>query len=69
MVSYHPAKFGGYRHCTSGDRIILVYHMISHDHMIKESWDFMSKSPSLYITILPSFVAIDNLSRDVNIMA
>ena len=24
MVSHHPAKFGGHRHCGSGDMIFLV---------------------------------------------
>ena len=27
-VSYHPAKFGGHRHCGSGDIMILVCHVI-----------------------------------------
>ena len=28
-VSYHPAKFGGRRHCGSGDIMILVCRVIS----------------------------------------
>ena len=28
-VNYHPAKFGGYRLCVSGDIMILVCHVIS----------------------------------------
>ena len=24
MVSHHPAKFGGYRHCGNGDMMVLV---------------------------------------------
>ena len=24
MLSHHPAKFGGHRHCGSGDRMLLV---------------------------------------------
>ena len=38
MVSYHPAKFSGYRRCGSGDKIILVCHVISQDHVIKEPY-------------------------------
>ena len=39
MESSHPAKFGGHRHCNSGD-MILVSHMISQDQVIKWSSDF-----------------------------
>ena len=28
MLSYHPAKFSGHRHCGSGDIIVLVCHVI-----------------------------------------
>ena len=41
MVCQHPAKFGGYRHCCSGDIIILVCHVISQDHLIKGLCDFI----------------------------
>ena len=36
-VSHQPAKFGGHRHFSTGD--ILVYHVISQDHVIKGSCD------------------------------
>ena len=45
-ASHHPTKFGGHRHCDGGDIIILVCHVISQDHVMKPSCDFMSKSPS-----------------------
>ena len=38
MVSLHPTKFGGHRHCDSGDIIVLVCHLILQDHMIKVSY-------------------------------
>ena len=45
-MSYHLAKFGGYRHCGSEDLMILVCHVILQDQVIKDSCDFMDKSPS-----------------------
>ena len=41
-----PAKFGGHRQCSSGDIIVLVFHVISQDHAIKGSCDFMGRSQS-----------------------
>ena len=34
-VSHHPAKFGDYRHCGSGDRMVLVCHVISQELVTK----------------------------------
>ena len=34
-VSYHPTKFGGNKHCGSGNAILLICHVISEDHVIK----------------------------------
>ena len=36
------AKFGSHRHCGSGELMIQVCHVISQDHVIKESCYFMS---------------------------
>ena len=36
--SYRPAKFGAYKHCGSKRMVILVWHVILHDHVIKESY-------------------------------
>ena len=46
QVSYHPAKFGGYRHSGSGDIMVFVCHVTLQDHVIKALIDFMVKSPS-----------------------
>ena len=46
MVSHHPTKFHGHRHCGSGDKMVLVCHVISQDHVIKGSFDFMGGRPS-----------------------
>ena len=35
MVIHYPAKFGGHRHCGSGDTMALVYHVILKEHMTK----------------------------------
>ena len=45
-MSYHPAKFDGHSHFGSGVIMILVCHLISQDHMIKGSEDFMGGTPS-----------------------
>ena len=62
-VNYHLFKFGGHRHC--GIENILVCHVISHNHMIKESCDFISKSSSRLFTILLSLLAIDTVVVEI----
>ena len=57
-ICHHPAKFDGHRTCGSGDIVVLVYHMISQDQVIKGSCDFMGGSRSWYVTILSRFVAV-----------
>ena len=34
-VTCHPTKFGGHSHCGSEDIMILVYHVILQEHVIK----------------------------------
>ena len=46
MASHQLAKFGGHRHYVSGDIMILGSHVISQDHRIKGSCDFMGRGPS-----------------------
>ena len=51
---YHLTKFECHRNCHGEDRIILVCHMISEDHVIKDSCDFIgvglpSKLPSCQV--------------------
>ena len=41
------------------DIMILVWHMISKGHVIKGSCEFVERSPSRYVAILPILVAID----------
>ena len=57
MVSHQPAKFGGHRHCGSGDIMVLVCHVISQHHVIKRSYDFMGRNPSKLLTILQRLLA------------
>ena len=45
-VGYHPVKCGGHRHSDSGDIVILVYHVISQNHVIRGSFDFTGRSLS-----------------------
>ena len=70
IVSHHLAKFCGHRACGSSDTtnediIVLVCHVISQDHVIKGWFDFISRSPSRKVTILPSLVAISNVVMEM----
>ena len=47
MISHYRAKFGGHRHCDSGDIIVLVCHVISQEYVIKRSRDFNCSNPSM----------------------
>ena len=44
-VNYHLAKFGGHWQRSCADIMILIYHMILQDLVIKGSCDFMARSP------------------------
>ena len=44
--SRDAANFEDFRHCSSGDKIIFICHVILKDHPLKELWDFMDGSPS-----------------------
>ena len=37
------SKFGGYRHCSSEDIMVLVYYVILQHHVIKGSCCFMGR--------------------------
>ena len=41
LTLYHAAKPGSLRPCGSGGKTLLIYHVISTDHEIKGSCDFM----------------------------
>ena len=58
-VSHHTTKFGGNRHCGTGDIKILVCHVILHDHVMKGSCDFVS--PAKQVTIMLSLATIATL--------
>ena len=59
MIDHHPAKSWDHGHCGSVDTIVLVCHVISQGHVIKESCDFMGESSSWYVTTPPSLVIMD----------
>ena len=65
MASHQFAKFGGHRHCDSENIMILGYHVISQDHIIKGSCDFIGRNPSRYVMILPSLVAIGTVVVEI----
>ena len=56
-----PCHIGGYWLYTSEDTKYLVCHMISKNHVIEESCNFMSKDSSLHVIKLPRLVAIDTV--------
>ena len=41
----HPTEFDGHKHYGSGGIMVLVCHVVSEDHMIKGSFDFIGRSP------------------------
>ena len=55
-ASHLSEKFGG--HCGSGNRMFLICHVTSRDHMLKWLCEFVGGSPSQWISILPYLVAI-----------
>ena len=65
MVSHHPAKFFGHRHCSRGKIMVLVCHLISKYHLSEVLSYAMGDRPSRRVTILPIFVAIDTLMVEV----
>ena len=46
--------------------MVFVCHMILQDQVIKASNDFMVRSPSKYLTILPCLVAIGTVVAEYN---
>ena len=57
-MSYHFSKFDGHSHSGGEVKMILVYIVISQDHLIKVPNNLMCGSPSWEVTTLPSLVAI-----------
>ena len=55
IISYHTARFGGYKHCGCEDKTNLICQLILEDQVIKDSCvSFTRRSPSTYVTILQS---------------
>ena len=46
MVGHQSAKFSGQVYCGRGDLWRLVCRVMSQDHVIKVSFDFIGRSPS-----------------------
>ena len=63
MVS--PAGFSGDKHRGRGDIMNLICHLISQEHMTKESSSIMSKSPQSLVNILTSLAAIGTLAEEI----
>ena len=57
MVSHHPVKNGDNKHSDSEDMFLICY--------VKEDWDLISRSPSRYVTILPSLMAISTIVAEI----
>ena len=45
-LGHYAANFGGYRHCHSGDKMLLNCHVISEDYAFKGLFVVMGGSPS-----------------------
>ena len=50
MASHTIAKLGGQRHRGSGDIMVLVRRVISQDHVIQGSYEFMGGTPHVKST-------------------
>ena len=63
IISFHPAKFGGQRHCAR--KKICFYHVTSRDFVIRESCDIRGEFPSSLVTTLRSLVIINLLKEEI----
>ena len=54
----HPTNFGDHGHSGSGNIMFLAYHVISQEHVIKGSCDFMSEVPHSKITFVLSLLSL-----------
>ena len=59
MASHNFAMFGGHWSDASEGITSLVFRVTSEDHLSEGSHDFMGGSSSLYVTTLPSVIAVD----------
>ena len=58
MASHNFAMFVGHWPDASESITSLVFRVISEDHVSEGSHDFMGGSSSLYVTTLPSLIAV-----------
>ena len=59
MVSHHLAMFGDHWSSANGNIKYLIFHVTSQNRLIERSCKFMNKTALLYVTIMPSLVAMD----------
>lgn len=64
MVNHQPAKIGVHRYYGSGD-MFLNCHVISLDHKIEKSYDFIDRSTSRYMTTLPILVTLSAVVQEI----
>ena len=64
-VRHHPNRFGGHKHCGIGDIMVVVCYVTLQNHKIKALYEFMAKSPSKQVTILPNLVAIGTVVMEI----
>ena len=60
-LNHDPTKFGGHRHCSSGEIIVLVCHVILQGDVIKVSFDFIGRDHQSELTPPPRLVTIATL--------
>ena len=59
MVSHHLAMFGDHWSSTSGNIKYLIFQVTSQNYLIEGSYKFMNKTSLLYVTTMPSLVAMN----------
>ena len=64
IICHTRATFCADVHCGCVDITVLVFHLISIDHLTQRSSNIMDRSPSRLLTILPSSVTIDGSIGD-----
>ena len=47
-ISHHTVKFDGQRPCRTGDIMFSIWHLTSHDHMIRESCKLHRQYPTTF---------------------
>ena len=58
MGSHHLATFGDHWSSASGNIKYLIFHVTSQNHLIEGSCKFLNETSLLYVTAMPSLVAI-----------